>query len=113
MDDFRQIDISDEVDKLSDRKKVIALERALRKLDIDCWYEDDGTLTIDTDDMYSDEISNAFSEELKKTVINESLQALIESGYAVAEVDGDSGELKYRLTDKGKAEAEKIIKDSE
>ena len=73
MADRELIDVSDEVEALSEERQQVALLRAFRRLDVPFEILDDGTINITDEDvdLYSDEILEAYSDEMKKMVASD------------------------------------------
>lgn len=111
-----RIDVTELVEELSEERQLVAYERACKAVGLPTSRGDDGVLQVHTDDenyMDDPELVEAFSLELRKMVFYDIMDSLKEKGLAQAEVEPDTGELIFSLTEKGSKEAEKIIAEKE
>lgn len=99
--------IDDWLEDVTDEQEAIALGRALRSCGIDFEWVDEGKRLIVTDEdvydidavLHSDAVVDAFGVELKKLLINETLEDLKSKGILKSSLDLSSGELLWSLND--------------
>lgn len=94
------------VDEIEPKRKAIAYERACKRVGIETEWVD-GVLHIFAEEE-TDELLEAFTNELDKMVIQDSLDELRQEGMVNISTNED-GELMYSLTDEGRAVAEEIL----
>lgn len=105
-----QIIVDDLVEELSDERKMVAFQRALRRFDIDYALTAEGGIEItdqSVDDIEElaellddDEFIELFEDELKRMVANDVIEELRRDGYIRPGGVGDDGEVRYIRTDK-------------
>lgn len=98
------------IDAMPPERHQLAFQRACKKLGLEHWYEGK-TLCVDADPQ-DEELVVAFGEELNKMVFEDALHELGEDGYLEIETN-EEGQLSYKLTEKGKEEAERILEEDE
>lgn len=89
------IDVSDDVEKFSDDRLVVAFERAVREF---------GGYVVDYD---SPEFKEEFAKQLCYMVADDSMSGLVRKGFVDPRVQED-GTLAYRLTDEGREMVEDV-----
>jgi len=79
------------LDGMSEQRMELLVGRTLRRIGVESPEQADG-----------DQFAEAFSEELKMMIVNDSMQRLQTAGLVQVSGIGDSGELLYELTEQGK-----------
>jgi hypothetical protein len=100
MNEDEKLDITEAVDELPDERKVIALERACKKIGIETLRLPDGTLQIDAQ-IDDEDLEEAFADELKNMVLDDIMRNLEKDGYVDASVT-DDGSIAYQITERGR-----------
>ena len=94
------------IEAMPRERHLLAFQRACKRLNIEHRYEG-ATLYVEADPQ-EEELITAFGEELNKMVFEDALHELGEDGYLDIETN-DEGQLSYKLTEKGKEEAERLL----
>lgn len=93
-------DLTERIDALPNSRKIIALERACKKIGVDYTRLPSGVLEVDTD-LENEDLLEEFTLQLQTMIVDDVIDDLVKDGLAEPRVLEDGG-LAYSITEKGK-----------